>query len=224
MTSAVAGSNYGNLAVTDALNPGMATSNYEIPHRFTMNLSYAVEIFGSLSTRFSLFGQASEGQSYSYTYERSDREFGDDNWNGSRQLLYIPAIDDPNVVYDAGFDKAAFDAFIDAEGLTRGAISGRNEQNADWYVSLDFKINQEIPGFTDDQRGNLFFIIKNVGNMINDDWGVLNQGAFVGNRMVSMSIEDGKYVYEDFNSGNEEQNFYKDASLWEMRIGVSYDF
>ena len=224
MTSAVAGSNYGNLAVTDALNPGMATSNYEVPHRFTLNLSYAVELIDGLTTRFSLFGQASEGQPYSFTFENSDRGFGDENWNGSRQLLYIPTVDDPNVVYGEDFDKAAFDAFVEAEGLTRGEITGRNAQNADWRTSFDLKINQEIPGFVEGHKGNAFFVIKNIGNMINDDWGVMNQGAFVGNRMVSLSGENGKYVYEEFNDGNQDQTFYKDASLWEMRIGVSYDF
>jgi hypothetical protein len=224
MTNAVAGSNYGNLAATDAINPDMATSNYEIPHRFTMNLSYAIEIFDGLQTRFSLFGQSSQGQAYSYTYERSDGEFGDSNWNGSRQLLYIPTVGDERVVYGDDFDKEAFDAFIASEGLTRGKISGRNAQNADWHTSFDVKINQEIPGLMDGHKGNVFFVIKNVGNMINDDWGVMKQGAFVGNRMVGMSIEDGKYVYEEFNAGNEEQEYYKNASLWEMRVGVSYDF
>jgi len=225
MTSAVAGSNYSNLATTDAINPPMATSNYEIPHRFTINLSYGTELIDGLETRFSLFGQISEGQSYSYTYDSSDREFGDDNWNGSRQLVYIPTENDPNVVYDEGFDKAAFDAFIAAEGLARGEITGRNAQNADWHTSFDFKINQEIPGLMEGHRGNAFFIIKNIGNMLNDDWGVMNQGQFVGNRMLEMSIQDdGKYLYEEFNAGNEDQTYYKDASLWEMRVGVSYNF
>ncbi len=225
MTSAVAGSNYSNLATTDAINPPMTTSNYEIPHRFTMNLSYGVELIAGLETRVSLFGQASEGQAYSYTYDSSDRAFGDNNWNGSRQLVYIPTNDDANVVYGPDFDKAAFDDFVAAEGLARGQTTGRNAQNADWHVSFDIKINQEIPGFMEGHRGNAFFIIKNVGNMINDDWGVMKQGQFVGNRMVEMSIqEDGKYLYEAFNAGNEEQKFYKDASVWEMRVGVSYDF
>lgn len=224
MTSAVAGSNYGNLAVTDALNPGMATSNYEIPHRFTMNISYATEFFDGLTTRFSLFGQASEGQAYSYTFDDSDGAYGDSNWNGDRQLMYVPLENDPNVVYGDDFDKDAFDAFISAEGLTRGKITERNGQNADWHTTFDIKVNQEIPGFMDGHKGNLFFVIKNMGNLLNDDWGVMKQGQFVGNRMVSMSIEDGKYVYEEFNAGNEDQVYYKNASLWEMRLGVSYDF
>lgn len=227
MTSAVAGSNYGNLATTDALNPPITTSNYEIPHRFTMNLSYGVELIDGLTTRFSLFGQASEGQAYSYTYDDSDGAFGDSNWNGDRQLVYIPTVDDENVnvVYGPGFDKEAFDAFIESEGLARGQTTGRNAQNADWHVSFDIKINQEIPGLMEGHRGNAFLIIKNVGNMLNDDWGVMNQGQFVGNRMVEMSLQDdGKYLYKSFNAGNEEQKFYKDASVWEMRVGVSYDF
>jgi hypothetical protein len=225
MTSAVAGSNYGNLATTDAINPPITTSNYEIPHRFTMNLSYGIELIDGLQTRFSLFGQASEGQAYSFTYNRSDSAFGDDNWNGSRQLVYIPTVDDANVEYGPDFDKAAFDSFVAAEGLARGATTGRNAQNADWHVSFDIKINQEIPGLMEGHRGNAFFIIKNVGNMLNDDWGVMNQGQFVGNRMIDMSVQDdGKYLYKKFNAGNEDQNFYKDASVWEMRVGVSYDF
>ena len=60
---------------------------------------------------------------------------------------------------------------------------------------------------------------------MNDDWGVMKQGQFVGNRMVEMSMNDaGQYVYEEFNEGNEEQEIYNDASLWEMRVGVRYTF
>ena len=137
MTSAVAGSNYGNVATTDALSPSVATSDYETPHRFTMVLSYNVELIESLNTRISLFGQASAGRPYSYTFDSSDsvanwpdyaeESFGDSNWNGSRQLLYIPAENDPNVVYGPDFDQAAFNSFIASEGLSRGAIQKRND-------------------------------------------------------------------------------------------------
>ena len=227
MTSSVAGSNYGNLAVTDAINPGMTTSDYEIPHRFTMNLSYGVELISGLTTRISLFGQASEGQPYSYTFDSSDGEFGDSNWNGDRQLLYIPTVDEVangDVIYGDGFDEAAFNDFIAAEGLARGEITGRNSQNADWHVTFDIKVNQEIPGLMEGHKGNAFFIIKNVGNLINDDWGVLNQGQFVGNNMVEAEIVDGKYHYTQFYDGNQDQEYFREASIWEMRVGVSYEF
>ncbi|MFT5759875.1 MAG: hypothetical protein ACI9LM_004659 [Alteromonadaceae bacterium] len=225
MASAIAGSNYSNLAVTDAVNPGMATSNYGVPHRFTMNLSYTTQLFEGLNTTFSLFGQVSEGQTYSYTFDNSDGAFGDSNWQSSRQLLYIPTENDANVVYDESFDLAAFNSFIESEGLARGEITKRNDFNANWRTSFDFKISQQIPGLMEGHKGSAFLIVQNLGNLLNDDWGVLKQGQFVGNRMVEMSINDeGQYVYEGFNAGNEEQTYYRDSSVWEVRVGVKYDF
>ena len=225
MTSSVAGSNYGNLAATDAINPGMATSDYEIPHRFTMALNYNIELIDGLNTRVSLFGQSSAGRPYSYTFDSSDRGFGDSNWNGSRQLLYVPTENDANVVYGPDFDKAAFDSFVANEGLSRGAIQERNAHNADWWTTFDLKFTQEIPGFMEDHKGSAFLVIKNIGNMLNDDWGVMTKGSFVGNRMVEASINDaGQYVYEEFNQGNEEQEVQNAASLWQIRVGIEYKF
>ena len=225
MTSSVAGSNYGNLAATDAINPGMATSDYEIPHRFTMALNYNIELIDGLNTRVSLFGQSSAGRPYSYTFDSSDRGFGDSNWNGSRQLLYVPTENDANVVYGPDFDKAAFDSFVANEGLSRGAIQERNAHNADWWTTFDLKFTQEIPGFMEDHKGSAFLVIKNIGNMMNDDWGVMTKGSFVGNRMVEASINDaGQYVYEEFNQGNEEQEVQNAASLWQIRVGIEYKF
>ncbi|MDU0112006.1 MAG: hypothetical protein ACJAZB_000355 [Psychrosphaera sp.] len=222
MTSSTAGSNYGNLAVSDATDPLMTTSNYEIPNRFTMSLSYKLEETG---TRFSLFGSASEGQPYSYTYSNSDDMYGDDSWNGSRQLIYVPEVDDSKVVYTSNFDKAAFDAFIADRGLERGAISGRNSQNAEWQYKLDLKISQSFSGFSEGHTFDAFVIVKNLGNLINDEWGITRQGAFVGNRMIEASInESGQYVYDKFYEDNAEEDIYVDGSLWEVVMGVNYRF
>lgn len=225
MTSATSGSNYGNIAVTDPGNPAMATSNYEVPHRFTMKLGYTHEFFSGYKTRFNLLGQASEGRPYSYTFENSSRAFGDSSWNSSRQLMYVPLENDPSVVYGEDFDKAAFDQFVADHGLTRGEITGRNAYNADWWVKFDLKISQEIPGFAEGHKGQAYFVVKNVGNMLNDDWGVLKEGAFVGNRMVNTSINDeGQYVYNEFNEYNADQDTKNNASVWQIRMGISYKF
>lgn len=227
MTSAVSGSNYGNLATTNPGNPALATSNYEIPHRFTFKLGYKHEFFDGYLTRFNLFGQASEGRPYSYTYERADRAFGDSNWNGNRQLVYIPLQDDPNVDLSqmSAEDLAAMNAWIDSEGLTRGQVTSRNQFNADWWVKFDLKISQQIPGFMDGHKGNVYFTIKNLGNLLNDDWGTLKEGAFVGNRMISMKMNDqGQYVYTGFNKNNAQQDVKNYGSLWQIRLGVNYRF
>lgn len=225
MTSSVAGSNYGNLATTDALNPHMATSDYAIPHRFTMTLNYSIQLISELETRFSLFGQSSSGAPYSYVFSGSDDAFGDSNWNGDRQLLYVPAESDANVVYGDDFDKAAFDAFVASEGLARGQIQERNEHNADWWTTFDLKVEQDLPGFMDGHKSSAFFVVKNIGNMLNDDWGVMRKGSFVGHQMVEASINDqGQYVFEEFYSGNEEQTVQIEPSLWEVRVGLTYKF
>lgn len=225
MTSSVAGSNYSNLATTDALNPSIATSDYEVPHRFTMQLSYAVEFIDGFDTRFSLFGQSSKGRPYSFTFSNSDSMFGDSNWNGSRQLLYVPTTDDANVVYGDDFDKAAFDAFVASEGLARGEIQKRNDHNAEWWTTFDLKITQEVPGFMEGHTGSAYLTVKNLGNFLNDDWGVQRQGSFVGHRMVEGSINDqGQYVFERFYGDNADTTVENDPTLWEIRVGVNYKF
>ncbi|WP_076919694.1 TonB-dependent receptor [Pseudoalteromonas sp. SK18] len=226
MTSSVASSNYGNLATSNPGNPGVASSDYEIPHRFTLNLGYKHEFFDGYNTRFNLFGEAYKGLPYSFTFNGSDSAFGDANSNRSRQLLYVPLENDPNVVYDMSADEInEFNDFIASEGLKRGEIAGRNQQNSDWFVKFNFKITQELPGFMDGHKGEAFFVIDNLTNMLNDDWGVLRKGSFVGNRMLKVKTNDqGQYVYSDFSARSAEQSVQRDASLWEMRVGVRYTF
>ncbi|MCK8105694.1 TonB-dependent receptor [Pseudoalteromonas sp. 2CM41L] len=226
MTSSVAGSNYGNIALTDPGNPGVASSDYEIPHRFTMTLGYSHEFVDGFATRFNLYGEAYKGLPYSYTFDGSDSKFGDSNWNGSRQLLYVPLENDPNVVYNMSADEInAFNDFIASNGLERGEITGRNAENSDWFVKFNFKVTQELPGFMDGHKGEAFFVIDNLTNLLNDDWGVLKKGPFVGASMIKTTIdEQGRYVYSGFNENNANTSVQSDASLWQMRVGVRYTF
>lgn len=226
MTSSVASSNYGNMATYDPTNPGAHTSDYEIPHRFTMTLGYTTELFDGYNTRFNLFSETYKGLPYSYTYNGSDSVWGDSNSNRSRQLMYIPEVDDPNVVYDMTPEEVTeFNQWISAQGLERGEIVGRNSENADWFTKVNFKMTQELPGFMPGHKGEVFFVIDNLTNMLNDDWGVLKKGSFVGNRMIKTSIDDqGRYVYSDFNPNNGKTATQSSASVWEMRVGVRYTF
>ncbi|MFC3033864.1 carboxypeptidase regulatory-like domain-containing protein [Pseudoalteromonas fenneropenaei] len=227
MTSSTANSNYSNLAVSNPLNPGLATSDYEVPHRITMQLGYKTEFVDGYATRFNLFGQASEGQPYSYLYNgKVDTQFGDVNGTrNGRYLMYVPLENDANVAYDMTAEELAeFNAFISDENLKRGTIVGRNAQNADWYVRLDLKVTQEVPGFAEGHKGQVFFTINNLTNLLNDDWGTMEKGNFVGNNIVDMNIVDGKYVYSNFNAKATMPTAQKDASLWEMRVGVRYTF
>jgi hypothetical protein len=201
-----------------------------VRHRITTTLSYKKEFIDGHYTRFSLFGTANEGQPISYTFSDSADMFLDDN--DDRSLIYVPLENDPNAVYgsvtnDDGvttpFDLEGFNRLIEEEGLTRGAIMDRNSSSADWWVKFDIRVEQELPSFFEGHKASAFLVIENVGNLLNDDWGVFRQGTFVGDDVITASINDqNQYVYEAYNAS--EQSINRGASLWEVRVGVKYKF
>jgi hypothetical protein len=221
MTSSVAFSNYQGIAVSDAENPKLATSNYEIPHRFTLSLRYTHAFIDGYETNFSVFGQANQTHSYNYAFNKESDGLGfNDN---DRQLLYVPLQNDPLVVYDAAFDLTAFNQFVADEGLKRGEIMGRNSLDGDWWVKFDIRVEQEFAGFSPDHKGSAFFVIENFGNMLNDDWGVLKEGDFLQGAVEASITDSNQYSFNSFTSPSTSTR-QNNASLWQIRVGVKYDF
>ena len=238
MTSSVAFSNWINNAVVDSNYPGRATSNYEIPHRFILRMSYENEFFGDYTTRISLFGQRNEGRPYSFTFFeqamfiRQDFFFGDDD----RHLMYMPSgPDDPLVVFGDDFDQDAFFAYAAVNDLTRygGGIVPRNSANSNWWTKFDLRINQELPGFSDDHDANLYFTIENLGNLLNDKWGVLYErqfprtapivaASYIDVNDTPFDFSDDLYSFDEFIP--ESQSRSASASLWQIRFGFNYNF
>lgn len=223
MTSSTSSSNYGNIAVRDPNNPGLAISNYVIPHRFTARLAYKAYWWGDNRTMFSLFGSLNEGRPYSYVFSRNDGDvFGDQR--DFRHLLYVPdGNGDPKVVFGPDFDQAAFFEFVKKEGLKPGTQK-RNDHNSSWWGSFDLRIEQDFPGFFENDRFSAYVTIANFCNMLNDDWCVLKEAGFPRtDDVVEMDLVNGQYLFEEFvNPGGESRSTA--ASLWEARIGVRYEF
>ncbi|SFD61062.1 TonB-dependent receptor [Pseudoalteromonas denitrificans] len=221
MTNSVAFSNYHKIAVVDPENPELSTSDYEIPHRFTLNVSYSHEYFAGYKTKFNLFGQASQTNPYSYTFSGNTRGLGFNDED--RQLLYVPLENDSKVTYDmSDADIAAFNSWIESEGLKRGEIMDRNSIDGDWWVTFDVKLEQEFAGFNDNHKGAAYFIIKNVGNFLNDDWGVLKRGDSM-QRAITAEVVNDQYVYKTFHNPAGTSVETK-PSLWEIRLGIKYAF
>jgi len=222
MTSSVAFSNYNGIAASDIENPGVSTSNYEIPHRFTLNIAYTHEFVAGYETQVSLFGQANQTSPYDYNFNKNSSGFGYYH-DTNHELLYVPTENDSNVVYGADFDQQAFNSFIESEGLTRGRIMKRNEIDGTWWTKFDLRIEQQLPGFRPGDRASAFLVVENFGNMLNDDWGVLKQGSTLQSAVEASITDDGKYLYESFDSPTATSR-EANASLWEIRVGVKYDF
>jgi hypothetical protein len=227
MTSSVAFSNFANISVSDSNDPGVTRSNYNVPNRFTFRANYRHAFFGDYLTKFTLFGRVNEGVPFSAVYLNGGDLFGDTL--DFRHLIYVPTgPDDPNVIFDAGFDQQAFFQYLEQTGLNEyaGEIAPRNAMTSSWWHKYDVKIEQELPGFNSEHRFSAFLLIENVGNLINDDWGVLKEQGFPRNQAVVQLDEDtgtGPYIYEEFFTPA-PQGRVADASLWEIRFGISYDF
>jgi len=237
MTSSVAFSNYVNFSTTDPNHPGLYNSNYEVPHRFTLRAGVDLPIFSSdLFTSFDLFGVASQSRPYSFIFVDGGDLFGD-RLDG-RHLLYVPTgADDPNVIWDGVFtdpmEIANLMGVISDLGLDKysGMVAPRNAFQSDWYTQWDLRIEQELPGLFEGHKAKMFFILDNIGNMINDKWGVIRQAGFPGSvELIELDESglgpNGEYIFTDYNNVTADsiQSPITKASVWQIRMGVKYEF
>jgi hypothetical protein len=243
MTSSTAFSNYDNVALLDINNPGVANSNWVVPQRITLNLFYAHTFFGNNETRISLQGFSAEGQPQSYVMNGGDLE--GDGFFG-RHLLYVPTgAADPNVCFQpavlagavnpctgqvvdindsdiSAFDQAAFNAFVAANGLAPG-FTKRNDYNTGWSTIWNLSIRQDI-SLGDRLRSTLYLKVKNLGNLLNDDWGRLTDAQFFSPEVIDADVNAaGQFVFTDFNDRSISRT-YIGPSLWEVRMGIDINF
>lgn len=252
-TSSVAASNFQNLAVFDPNNPELADSNYEIEHATKLNLSYSRAFFGDYRTRFNLFGQRRSGLNYSYTFATNANTLVGENRSTQRQLLYVPNVDssgqvtrtsDPIVTYAANFDFAGFNQFLERNGLldSAGRITNRNAYKSPDFTTFDLSISQELPAFfPGGAKLEAYGVVENLGNLLNDEWGVLQQIGFpyfsqnvVARNCQTASLTPGAgngqcvagrgnfYQFDSFR--DQSSASINTASVWQVKFGVRYKF
>ncbi len=240
MTSAVAFSNWQNFTRANAFNPPTATSDYEIAHNFVLRADYGVDFVQDYTTRFSLVGTISEGAPYSYTYGNAS-PFAPNSGFVDNALLYVPTgLNDPLVSYADTVDsdtmavlqtaaeaQAGLAALIENDEClaeSRGQIIDRNACTDDWWARFDLRVSQDLPGLRDQDRTEVFFVLENVGNFINSDWGVLRQQGFPGSLdSIDAEVVGNQLVYSNARSPREGA-LEIEPSLWAIRFGVRYDF
>ncbi|MBA4012439.1 MAG: TonB-dependent receptor [Phenylobacterium sp.] len=262
MTSSIAQSSYTRFASFDVQNPPAATSDYEIRERFAFDVSYARKFFGDNETSIRMFAQSRTGLPFSYTFANSatsgfDNDFGNSvsSYSGrqasSNALLYVPAASggqvtatsDPRVNYAAGFDVAAFNAFLQQSGLIgyAGKIVPRNSHTNPDVTTVDLRISQELPAFfPNGAKLEVYMDIENLGNLLNDEWGIVEQYDFYrGVPVVNVQCGNGAagacaapgatYTYSGTGVGGAFQQPVKpflrsENSLWQIKIGAKYKF
>ena len=235
-TSSTASSNFGNIALSDPNDPTLADSNYEIEHALKLSLKYSRAFFGDYRTRIGLYAQRRSGLPFSYTFGTSPATLYGEYVTTQRQLLYVPQVDssgnvtatsDPLVRYASSFNVSAFNDFLHRTGLIdhAGEISPRNAFKSPYVTTVDMHIEQELPAFFPGGAKLVGYMdIENLGNLINDEWGAIQQIGFpyTSNNVTATRTGDQYYTYTGFSERS--PSLASTSSVWQIKVGVRYQF
>ena len=221
LTSSRAISNWNNRPSFNPNDNETGVSSFQIENAFTFLMNYSNNFFGDTLTNIGLFWTSSDGEPYSYT-------FGNDiNGDGVRDndLFYVPNAGE-YVLTGGNTDVDAFEAFITQAGLTRGQAVYRNSQKAPRVNLWDLKVRQELPQFGK-VRASVFFSIKNLGNLLNKDWGIVKTGRFDGINIANLEgfDEQGRWLI-NWNGRDVDGNLFTSTlnSQWQAQIGLRFDW
>lgn len=109
--------------------------------------------------------------------------------------------------YNGTIDPYGFTPFLDFRDNVLAEGDDRNGEEGSGWTKVDMRINVDFPGFMDEHEASAYLVIDNLTNLLNDDWGVLNQHNF------PRTVERGS-----------DEPRIGDASRYEISFGVQYSF
>jgi hypothetical protein len=229
--TSTAESSYFDEVMVNRNTPLEGRAFYEIEHRFVLNLGYQHEFMSGYNTSVNLFWERRSGRPFSWTLGRESRsDFGDQRSNTKVYLPYLPqSANDPafdfsllsyeqimSIAQDAGVAQYAGDYIPKYAGTQP------------WLTTMDLAITQELPGLVAGHKGQLYFIIDNFANLLNDDWGKSYRISSRQQLLFDVDInENGQYVLAETRAGTNTQNFNQfrvEQSTWSLKVGVKYTF
>jgi hypothetical protein len=237
LTSSVANSNWNSVSVFNTNEEVAANSAYLVRDRFVGQLNWSKAFFGNYKTRAGLFYEGRSGKPYSWRF------FNDLNGDGNaNDLMYIPrGVGSGEVVFrdtngngSSADEEARFWQFAIENNLTgyAGTVVPRNSHFGEWTNSFDLRFSQELPGFFPGNKTVLVLDILNVGNLINKDWGRIDEVVFQSAGGQSRSFvdalgltADGRYVYGVRDSVQDlTTRQVRGESQWAAQFTIRYQF
>jgi hypothetical protein len=203
----------------------LASSKYGDTHRFigVASKSWSYGTNDKWSTTVSSFYELAKGGRFNYTYA------GDINNDGSNlnDLIYIPTASELGQMQFSGNGQgAAFEKFIQQDEYLsgrRGQYAERYGALAPWRGKMDVKFIQNLK-LANKNSIEFSIDILNFGNLLNSDWGLVQQPDAV--QPLGVSVNGTGTPTYTFNS-NLNKTFVYNTSLisrWQMQFGLRYSF
>ncbi|MEE9349113.1 MAG: hypothetical protein V3U80_03635 [Flavobacteriaceae bacterium] len=129
------------------------------------------------------------------------------------------------MTFSGAGQAAAFETFIQQDDYlndNRGKYAERYGALSPWRSKFDVKIMQDYK-LKNKQKIQFSMDILNVGNMLNSNWGVVQQPRSVQPLGVSVTGGVPTYTFD----GTVAETFAYDTSLlskWQMQFGLRYIF
>ena len=213
-----------NPSLGNVNNANLAYSKYGDTHRIigVASKSWNYGADDKWGTTISTFFEYAQGGRFNYTYA------GDINGDGSNlnDLIYVPTSSEISSMQFSGAGQAeAFNNYIEQDDYLsgrRGSYAERYGALAPWRGKWDMKFIQELK-VSDDNSIEFSIDILNIGNMINSDWGLVQQPDAVQPIGVSVDGTTPTYTF----SPDLQKTFVYDATLlsrWQMQFGLRYSF
>jgi hypothetical protein len=226
LTSSRAISNWSSRSIFNPNEELASRSPYVNKDRFTGTVSYRHFFFDNYKTEFALFYEGRSGKPYSFTF---NNDMNGDGLAGN-DLMYLPTAS--QVVFTDPAERAVYEQLVQSYGLNEfiGSVVPRNRFFAPWVHNFDFRISQELPGFFADNKAEIWFDVLNVGNLINKDWGLIDEVGFQGNGGQARSFVNfagvnasGQYVYDVLPTPEDFIRRDRSAeSRWAVQLGFRY--
>ena len=203
----------------------LAYSKYGDTHRVigVASKTWTYEANNKWETTISTFFEYAQGGRFNYTYA------GDINGDGSNlnDLIYVPTASEIGSMQFSGVGQAeAFEQFIQQDDYLsgrRGNYAERYGALAPWRGKWDVKFIQELK-LSDTKSLQFTADILNFGNLLNSDWGLVQQPDAV--QPIGVTV-DGSGVPTYTFSEDLKSTYVYDASLlsrWQAQFGVRYSF